>query len=70
MNRQPVQSSNLRSVGYDPASQALEVEFQDGSVYQYSGVPASEYSGLMAASSKGSYLHEHIKDRYPYRRVL
>lgn len=69
MNRELVRSSNLRSVGYDPASKVLEIEFQDGSVYQYSGVPATEHSGLMAAPSKGSYFHQHIKDRYLYRKI-
>lgn len=69
MNRKPVQSSNVRSVGYDPASQVLEVEFHDGSVYQYRGVPSTVHAGLMAAPSKGKYLHEHIKDRYRYEKL-
>lgn len=70
MDRRPVQSSNLRSVGYDLASQVLEVEFHDGSVYQYHGVPSPVHAGLMAAPSKGAYLHEHIRDRYSYQRVV
>lgn len=69
MKRTPVSSSNLRSVGYDSSTSTLEVEFNDGSIYQYSGVPSSVYQGLMAASSHGSYLHAHIKDRYPYRKI-
>jgi hypothetical protein len=52
MNRQLVSSSNLLSVGYDPASQTLEVEFQDGSVYQYYNVGQSMHDQLMAAPSK------------------
>jgi len=64
-----VQSSNVHSVGYDPASSTLEVEFNDGSIYHYFDVPASEHSGLMNASSKGSYLHSNIKGRYRYRRI-
>lgn len=51
MNRTPVSSSNLKSVGYDESSKTLEVEFLNGTVYQYSGVPASVYQGLMSASS-------------------
>ena len=39
MIRQPVTSSNLRTVGYDPITRTLEIEFQDGAVYQYDGVP-------------------------------
>lgn len=69
MQRQIVSSSNLKSVGYDPISQILEVEFLDRSVYQYSGVPSSVYSGLMSASSKGSYLSQKVKGVYFYRQV-
>jgi len=69
MQRQAVSSSNLRSVGYDLSSQTLEIEFKDGSVYQYFGVPQSVYSGLMSASSVGSYLAAQIKSTYRYARV-
>lgn len=69
MNRTPVRSSNIRSVGYDPASRTLEVEFNSGGIYQYSGVPATIYQGFMRAASKGSYLYDHIKGRYPDRQV-
>jgi hypothetical protein len=69
MERQPVTSSNLRSVGYDAKQLLLEVEFQDGATYQYTGVPASAHQALMLAGSKGSYFHANIRDRYPYHRV-
>lgn len=69
MMRQPVSSSNLRSVGYDPTTRTLEIEFNSGAAYQYDGVPATVHAGLMGASSHGSYFHQNIKGRYPYRRV-
>jgi len=70
MQRTAVSSSNLASVGYDPARRVLEVEFLDGSIYQYFGVPESVYRGLMAASSHGSYLDTHVKKGgYSYQRV-
>jgi len=69
MNRTPVCSSNIRSVGYDSASRTLEVEFHSGGIYQYSGVPEAIYQDFMRAASKGSYFHDHIKGRYPDRQV-
>lgn len=69
MNRTPVRSSNIRSVGYDPNTRTLEVEFNNDGVYQYSGVPETIYQGFMRAASKGSYFHDHIKDRYPDRQA-
>jgi hypothetical protein len=69
MIRQPVSSSNLKSVGYDPNSALLEIEFQGGSIYQYSGVPQNVHQALMAATSLGSFVHEHIRGKYSYRKV-
>lgn len=69
MRRDFVASSNLASVGYDEKSQTLEVEFQDGSVYQYYNVPKTIYDQLMAESSKGKYLAANIKGQFPYSRV-
>ena len=70
MERIPVDSSNLASVGYDVASSTLEIEFNSGAIYQYSGGPENEYTGLMSASSKGSYFDQHIKKAgYPYTKV-
>ena len=70
MNRTPVTSSNLKSVGYDAASSTLEVEFLHGGIYQYSNVPESRYSGLMGASSHGEYFDANIKKAgYSFRKV-
>ena len=69
MNRQSVSSSNLSSVGYDSSTSTLEVEFNSGSVYQYSNVPASVHSALMSASSHGQYFNANIKNSYSYRQV-
>ena len=43
MERQSVSSSNLRSIGYDHSSSTLEVEFNNGSIYQYFDVPENVY---------------------------
>lgn len=69
MHRQFVRSSNIRSVGYDPITRVLEVEFHSGGIYQYRGVPASVYQGLMSAASKGGFFADFIKDRYPTLRI-
>lgn len=65
MERQPVASSNVASVGYDEDAKQLQVEFKNGSVYSYWNVPVTEFRALMAARSKGSYLHFYIKGSYP-----
>jgi KTSC domain len=69
MERYSVASSNIASMGYDGPSQTLEVEFQDGAIYQYYGVPENMYDQLMQAGSKGRFLNTYIKNAYGYSRV-
>lgn len=70
MDRKQVESSNLASVGYDANTKILEVEFNDGGIYQYSGVPPEIHTGLMNASSHGEYLNRHIKSGgYDYKKL-
>ncbi len=69
MERTPVRSSNIAAIGYDEDNQVLEVEFNDESVYQYSGVPSREHDGIMNADSKGKYLNANIKNRYPFVKL-
>lgn len=61
MEREPVSSSAIVSLGYDPSSETLEVEFTGGSVYQYYDVPESVYRDFLAADSKGTFLNVHVK---------
>jgi len=71
MERIPVASSMIRSVGYDQVSSTLEIEFDSGKVYQYRSVPHQTYLELMSAGSKGNYFDAHIKNAgYNYQRLF
>ncbi len=72
MNRISVTSSNIVSIGYEEASQTLEVEFKDGAVYQYFDVPsqiANEFMNNPPEGSHGKYLAVNIKGHYRYSKV-
>lgn len=69
MDRQYVRSSNLRSIGYDPDTMILEIEFRSGSIYQYFNVPEKNYLAFVNAVSKGSYFINYIKDHYKYKHI-
>jgi hypothetical protein len=69
MERTPVNSSNIAAIGYDSESGVLEVEFTNGTVYSYSGVPMGEYDGLLSADSKGKYFNANIKNRYSFVKI-
>ncbi len=69
MNRTSVSSSNIASIGYDPTSCTLEVEFHNGLIYQYFDVPKPVFDALMSAASHGQYFNSHIKERYRFAKV-
>jgi hypothetical protein len=70
VERTPVENSaSIRAIGYDPAAQALEIEFRTGPVYRYAGVSEFLYRGLLAARSKGRFFHSRIANRFPYEEV-
>jgi hypothetical protein len=70
MNRIAVESTTLAAVGYDDALGILQLEFRSGADYQYFGVPAALYQGLLDAPSKGSYFNQFIRGHFSYRLIL
>ena len=69
MERRKVNSSKIRSVGYDERSRVLEVEHSDGSIYQYSGVSHEVYRRMMAAPTIASFYHDRIEEEFRRQRV-
>jgi len=69
MDREPVASSNVESIGYDAAEGMLEVEFKGGAVYQYTGIPQELYAELCEAGSVGSFIHRRIKNAFACERI-
>ena len=66
MLRRPVSSSRMRSVGW--MNNILEIEFNDGAVYQYYDVSQSEYLSFIGSSSLGHALSI-LDKKHRYRRV-
>lgn len=84
MERQAVESSQIKSIGFAPSHVdkkddeaanvfgTLEIEFKGGSVYQYSNVTHEIFAGLMTAESVGSYFGKNIKpfpEKYPFTKI-
>ena len=61
-------SSMISAFGYDEAEGILEVAFHRTGVYRYYDVPLHVFEGLRDASSKGSYMRNHIIDMYPWEK--
>ena len=59
-----MRSSNIASIGYNPSSYHLQVEFNSGGVFDYFGVPHEMNDQLMSATSKGRFLRANIIGRF------
>jgi hypothetical protein len=64
-----VESSCVARVGYDPDAEEAYVEFHNSGLYAYRGVSPRVYEEFLAAASKGTFVNEEIKPRYPYRKA-
>ena len=69
MKRQSVESSNLKSIGYDEFLLVLEIEFKSGAVYRYYGVPSEVHDELINAESVGKYFNANVKSKYNFLKV-
>jgi hypothetical protein len=67
VTRQFIESATIASAGFVPVNLVLEIEFKNGSVYQYFNVPFSVVEGLATAGSPGKYFGQHIRNRFRMR---
>lgn len=67
MERKPVSSSAIVSIGHDPQTNILEVEMTGGKTYTYPNVPkeaAHEFINNPVEGSHGKHLARHIRPNY------
>ena len=63
-----VESEAIAEIAYNGATSTMFVRFVDGDWYTYFDVPAVVHHDFLVAESHGGFFHEHIRDRYRYRR--
>src|SRR5881398_2330885 len=62
--RQAIHSSAIAKVGFSKRRHLLEIEFVNGAIYRYLGVPHSVYRDLMSAESKTRFYDFNIRRHY------
>jgi hypothetical protein len=66
----PIKSSHLAAVGYDPATNTLDVKFANGGkTYRYHGVPPHLHHDLMSAKSHGNFFFSAIRGRFRHSEL-
>lgn len=67
-----IQSDNVRAAGYDEVSMVMTVQFDNGYLYEYYGVPADLWSSFIAAQphpwSQVGYPRL-LQGGIPYKRI-
>lgn len=67
-----IQSDNVRAAGYDAASMVMTVQFDNGSLYEYYGVPEELWTSFVAAQphpwSQVGY-PQLVQGGVPYRKI-
>lgn len=70
---QPVSSSQLKAIGYQPDDNRLFIEFHHGgSTYAYEHVTQGDYEALRDAQSIGKHFAAHLKahpSKFPFKKL-
>ena len=67
----PVESGQVKAVGYDAATQTLAVQFRHGkqAIYHYRDVSPETHAAFVSAESLGSFFRDNLKslpfEKYP-----
>ncbi|MFT4172215.1 MAG: KTSC domain-containing protein [Rhodocyclaceae bacterium] len=69
MERKPIRRAGIRSAGYDRGARVLEIEFDNGSVVQHTGVGDEVGRRFLESASPMSYYRDNIEDEFSRKRI-
>ncbi len=80
IDMQDVESSQIHSIGHDPATKTLAIRFTSrkggavgpGSLYHYENFDANEFEAFKSAESLGAHFGQRIKaypEKYPFQKI-
>jgi hypothetical protein len=65
----PIDSTMANAVGYDPKHHLLQVEFKNGTVYQYEDVDLETWQDFQESDSPGRFFNQEIRGYYRSHRL-
>lgn len=69
MEMKKINSGKLRAIGYDARTRLLQVQLDDGSMLQYSGVGDEIWRRLSTSGSAWSFYRDNIEEEFTVKRV-
>lgn len=64
-----IKSTNIKSALYNTETSLLTIVFNNGSIYEYEGVPWELFTKFRMSDSQGSFLNANIKPKYSFKKV-
>ncbi len=69
MEMKKINAGRLRAVGYDARARLLQVQLDDGSTLQYSGVGEEIFRRLSTSASAWSYYRDNVEEEFTAKRI-
>jgi len=69
MEMKKINSGKLRAIGYDACARLLQVQLDDGSMLQYSGVGEDVWRRLSSSGAAWSFYRDNIEEEFKATRV-
>ncbi len=69
MEMKKINSGKLRAIGYDARARLLQVQLDDGSTLQYSGIGEDAWRRLSSSSAAWSFYRDNIEDEFTAKRI-
>ena len=70
MEMKKISSGKLRAIGYDARARLLQVQLDDGTTLQYSGVGEEVWRTLSTSGAAWSYYRDNIEEEFTAKRVV
>jgi hypothetical protein len=69
MEMKKINSGKLRAIGYDARARILQVQFDDDSTLQYSGVGEDIWRRLSSSGAAWSFYRDNIEEEFTVKKV-
>jgi len=69
MEMKKINSGRLRAIGYDGRTRILQVQLDDGSTLQYSGVGEDSWRRFSSSGAAWSFYRDNIEEEFTAKRV-
>ena len=69
MEMKKINAGKLRAIGYDARERLLQVQLDDGTTLQYSGVDADVWRRFSGSGVAWSFYRDNIEEQFAVQRV-